>query len=39
MNETRYTMHSPRVGGDPVLFVEPIHIPVNYDYIYATDVQ
>lgn len=39
MNETRYTMHSPRVGGDPVLFVEPIHIPVNYDYIYATEVQ
>jgi peptide/nickel transport system substrate-binding protein len=39
MNETRYTMHSARVGGDPVLFVEPIHIPVNYDYIYATDVQ
>ncbi len=39
MNETRYTMHSARVGGDPVLFVEPIHIPVNYDYIYATDAQ
>jgi len=39
MNETRYTMHSPRVGGDPVLFVEPIHIPVNYDYIYANDAQ
>jgi ABC-type transport system substrate-binding protein len=39
MNETRYTMHSPHVGGDPQLFVEPIHIPVNYDYIFATDLQ
>ena len=39
MNETRYTMHSERVGGEPVLFVEPIHIPVNYDYIFATDAQ
>jgi ABC-type transport system substrate-binding protein len=39
MNETRYTMHSKHVGGDPQLFVEPIHIPVNYDYIFATDLQ
>ncbi|MFZ5791732.1 MAG: ABC transporter substrate-binding protein [Pseudomonadota bacterium] len=39
MNEIRYTMHSLRVGGDPKVFNDPIHIPVDYDYIYATDVQ
>jgi ABC-type transport system substrate-binding protein len=39
MNEVRYTMHAARVGGDPILFVEPIHIPVNYDYIFAKDAQ
>ncbi len=38
-NEKRYTMHSPRVGGDDALFVDPVHIPVNYNYIYATDAQ
>ena len=30
-NEKRFTMHSPRLGGDDVLFIDPIHIPVNYD--------
>ena len=39
MNEQRYTMHSARLTGDPSLFIEPIHIPVNYEYIYAKDVQ
>ena len=39
MNEMRYTMHSERVGGDPQLFIEPIHIPVNYEYIWAKDAQ
>jgi oligopeptide transport system substrate-binding protein len=39
MNEQRYTMHSARLTGDPSLFVEPIHIPVNYEYIYAKDAQ
>ena len=38
-NEERYTMHSPRIGGDPALFNDPIHIPINYDYVYATDAQ
>ena len=27
------------LGGDPALFTDPIHIPVNYDYIYAKDAQ
>ena len=38
-NEKRFTYHSARLGGDPALFVDPIHIPVNYDYIYAKDTQ
>jgi peptide/nickel transport system substrate-binding protein/oligopeptide transport system substrate-binding protein len=38
-NEQRFTMHSPRVGGDPALFVDPVHIPVHYDAVYATDAQ
>jgi oligopeptide transport system substrate-binding protein len=39
MNEQRFTMHSARLMGDPSLFIEPIHIPVNYEYIYAKDAQ
>ncbi len=31
--ETRYTMHSARMGGAPGLFVDPIHIPVHYDEV------
>jgi oligopeptide transport system substrate-binding protein len=38
-NEIRFTYHSERLGGDPSLFTDPIHIPVNYDYIYAKDAQ
>ena len=38
-NEIRYTIHSPRVGGADALFVDPVHVPVNYSYIYATDAQ
>lgn len=38
-NEKRFTYHSERLGGDPSLFTDPIHIPVNYDYIYAKDAQ
>jgi oligopeptide transport system substrate-binding protein len=38
-NEQRYTYHSARLGGDASLFIDPIHIPVNYDYIFAKDVQ
>jgi oligopeptide transport system substrate-binding protein len=39
MNEQRFTMHSARLVGDPSLFIEPIHIPVNYEYVYAKDAQ
>jgi oligopeptide transport system substrate-binding protein len=38
-HEKRFTYHSARLGGDPALFTDPIHIPVNYDYIYAKDTQ
>ncbi len=38
-NEQRFTMHSARLGGDDALFVDPVHIPVHYDYVYATDAQ
>jgi ABC-type transport system substrate-binding protein len=38
-NEQRYTMKSPRMGGADALYVDPVSIPVNYDYVYVTDVQ
>jgi len=38
-NEKRFTYHSARLGGEPILFTDPIHIPVSYDYIYAKDAQ
>ena len=34
-NERRFTMRSKRVGGADALFVDPIHIPVNYDEVYV----
>ena len=38
-SEQRFTMHSARMGGDPFLYVDPVHIPVNYDYVFVTDAQ
>ena len=38
-NEQRFTMHSPNIGGDDALFVDPVHIPVNYDHVYAVSAQ
>jgi len=38
-DEVRYTYHTPRIAGDPALFNDPIHIPINYEYVYATDAQ
>ncbi|MYZ48777.1 ABC transporter substrate-binding protein [Propylenella binzhouense] len=38
-NEQRFTMKSKRMGGDDSLYVDPVAIPVNYDYVYVTDVQ
>ncbi|QPC88106.1 ABC transporter substrate-binding protein [Mesorhizobium sp. NBSH29] len=38
-NEQRFTMRSPRMAGDDKLYVDPVHIPINYDYVYVNDVQ
>ena len=34
-NEQRYTMKSERMGGEDSLFVDPVSIPVNYDYVFV----
>lgn len=36
-NEQRYTMKSARMGGVDALYVDPVSIPVNYDYVFVTD--
>ena len=33
-NERRFTVRSSRMGGSDALYVDPVHIPVNYNYIY-----
>ena len=38
-NEQRFTMKSARMGGADALYVDPVSIPINYDYVYVTDVQ
>ena len=38
-NEKRYTMKSPRLDGPEGIFVDPVHIPVHYDYVYVKDAQ
>ncbi|MDW9595432.1 ABC transporter substrate-binding protein [Sinorhizobium meliloti] len=38
-NEERFTIRSERIGGEDKLFVDPVHIPVHYDQVYAKDVQ
>jgi oligopeptide transport system substrate-binding protein len=38
-NEERYTIHTARIGGDPSLFVDPVHVPINYNAVFATDAQ
>jgi ABC-type transport system substrate-binding protein len=38
-NEQRFTFHSDRIGGEDSLFVDPVHIPIHYDYLYAKDAQ
>lgn len=36
-NEQRYTMKSERMGGADALYVDPVSIPVNYDYVFVTE--
>jgi peptide/nickel transport system substrate-binding protein/oligopeptide transport system substrate-binding protein len=38
-NEQRFTMRAARLGGPDEIFVDPVHIPVAYDFVYAKDVQ
>lgn len=38
-NEQRFTLRSDNVAGDDSLFVDPVHIPVNYDYIHAGEAE
>jgi peptide/nickel transport system substrate-binding protein len=38
-NEKAYVIHSARIAGPEGIFADPIHIPVNYDAVYATDAQ
>ncbi|BDQ35031.1 ABC transporter substrate-binding protein [Pseudodesulfovibrio portus] len=38
-NETRFNMHSKNVSGDKKAFIDPVHIPFNYSYIYSNAVQ
>ncbi len=38
-NEQRFTMRSPRMAGADALYVDPVHIPINYDHVYVNDVQ
>ena len=33
-NEQRFTVRSSRMGGADALYVDPVHVPVNYEYIY-----
>ncbi len=36
-NEQRFTMKSARMGGDDSLYVDPVSIPVNYDYVWVKE--
>ena len=38
-NELRFTMKADRIGGPDAWFVDPVHIPVNYDVVFAKDAQ
>jgi oligopeptide transport system substrate-binding protein len=38
-NEQRFTMRSPRMAGADNLYVDPVHIPINYEHVYVNDVQ
>jgi len=38
-NEKAYIIRSARIAGPAGVFADPIHIPINYDEIYATDAQ
>jgi peptide/nickel transport system substrate-binding protein len=39
MNDEHFILHSARILGDPSLFTDPVHGPVNFDHVYAVDAQ
>ncbi|MER9299575.1 ABC transporter substrate-binding protein [Mesorhizobium sp. M0621] len=38
-NEQRFTIRSARMGGADNLYVDPVHVFINYDNVYVKDVQ
>lgn len=38
-NEQQFTIKSDKLGGPDAIFVDPINIPVNYDYVFDKNVQ
>jgi ABC-type transport system substrate-binding protein len=38
-NEQRYTLRASRLDGPEGIFVDPVHIPVHYDYVFVKDGQ
>ncbi|MER8444298.1 ABC transporter substrate-binding protein [Mesorhizobium sp. M1066] len=38
-NEQRFSMKSARMGGADNLYVDPVHVFINYDNVYVKDVQ
>lgn len=38
-NEQRFTYHSDDIAGDDSLFVDPVHIPVHYDYVHSSEAE
>ena len=37
-NEQRFSIRSKRIGGADSLFVDPVRIPINYDYIFIKNI-
>ncbi len=38
-NEQRFTLVSDKMRGDDSLFADPVHIPVNYDYVWSSEAE
>jgi ABC-type transport system substrate-binding protein len=38
-NEQRYTLRASHLDGPEGIFVDPVHIPVHYDYVFVKDAQ
>jgi hypothetical protein len=38
-NEQRYTLRASHLDGPEGIFVDPVHIPVHYDYVFVKNAQ